>query len=314
MAINPQYGMGTYNARLPTSNVILPRAASGIASPLAFFPSLQSSTIEEALDTSLQDLMETTSTARQLTESAVAQDSGGTSETSSTGEVGNTSTGGFGLSPGVASAVGKGASTMASLAGLPGLAAAAVGSVASSVAGKGVSAQSIGNTAINVALTAMGLPGLAISALSVFGWNPMQAIEEALGVVDVTPGFEGGAFGQQGIGGGITGGLGGFGETSGYGESPGGYGFGESMSGTVGVGAENAAADSLGTGIGGISGIGIGGSTAEAAVGGINGIGGPATDTGDTSAGSGMSGMGDSSQGGGPDGPSGGNDAGDGSW
>ena len=57
MAISQQYGMGTYNFRLPSTPSGISKIAGGVATPLAFFPSTRSGDITENIDTSLQDLI-----------------------------------------------------------------------------------------------------------------------------------------------------------------------------------------------------------------------------------------------------------------
>lgn len=61
MAIRTDYGMGTYNPRVPTANIVTPSISGGVTTPLGFFPSTASGSIDEAIDTSLQDLIESNS-------------------------------------------------------------------------------------------------------------------------------------------------------------------------------------------------------------------------------------------------------------
>ena len=72
MPINPQYGMGTYNARLPSVNIRLPQTAGGVATPLAFFPSTQRGDVTESLDTLFLILLQVMGKVREWQATVVA--------------------------------------------------------------------------------------------------------------------------------------------------------------------------------------------------------------------------------------------------
>lgn len=238
MPINPQYGMGTYNARLPSVNIRLPQTAGGVATPLAFFPSTQRGDVTEALDTSLSDLIAGYGESKGMAGDGSSGSSG----------VSGGKAGGLGLGGTAAKAVGKAAEFGLALAGAPKAVSSVAGGVTTGLVGKGISAQDITNVAFNTLAVALGVPGMAMAALGALGFNPTQGIAELLGISDVTPGFEGGFFGTPGVGTGVTAapgeGIGGFGvqgSTPGYGTSDLGSGIG-----TTGIG--------LGTEQGGLQG------------------------------------------------------------
>ena len=190
MAISAQYGMGTYNARLPSSNIRLPQTAGGVATPLAFFPSSSRGDIDAALDTSLQDLIDA---------------AGGMNTAENTEST--SSYGGFGASRGVATAVGGAISVATGLLGAPAVVGSFAGGIGKGVAGKGMTDQDMANLAISTIATALGAPGVAMAGLRALGFNPAQGLAEALDISDVTPGFEGGFFGTAGLGKGVSGGI-----------------------------------------------------------------------------------------------------------
>ena len=196
MAISQQYGMGTYNFRLPSINTSIPKIAGGVATPLAFFPSTRSGDVTESLDSFLQDLIDSASGGSSYSSENTSSDRGGYS----TGR-----TGGLGLGETAASGAKAATSLALGYAGAPPAVANVTSSLVGGIANKGISDEDVANLAISTALTTLGVPGLALGALSALGFNPAQGISEALGIANVTPGFEGGFFGSQGIGFGISG-------------------------------------------------------------------------------------------------------------
>ena len=247
MAISAQYGMGTYNARLPSSNIRLPQTAGGVSTPLAFFPSSSRGDIDAALDTSLQDLIDA---------------AGGTNtaeNTESTSSYGGFS--GLGASPGVATAVGVAISAATGLLGAPAAVGSIAGGVGKGIAGKGMTDQDMANLAISTIATALGVPGVAMAGLGRLGFNPAQGLAEALGISDVTPGYEGGFFGTAGLGSGLRGGISSdvSGTPSGFSEGDLGGGIGTDSSPSSDTPAGFGAGD-LGSGLrGSISAAGFGG-------------------------------------------------------
>ncbi len=134
-------------------------------------------------------------------------------------------------------AVGMGASfgvsTGLSSIGVPGAIAGVAGSLAGRAAqGKDVGLPDVVNASINAALNG-AVPGLGI-ALGMLGFNPAQGLTEAFGLSDVTPGFEGGFFGKQGIGFGVDSGMAGSGTPAGFGAND----LGSGLAGTNGIGPE----------------------------------------------------------------------------
>ena len=137
----------------------------------------------------------------------------------------------------IGTAVGMGASlgvsTGLSSMGVPGAIAGVAGSLAGRAAqGKDVGLSDVVNASINTALNG-AVPGLGI-ALGMLGFNPAQGLTEAFGLSDVTPGFEGGFFGKQGIGFGVDSGMAGSGTPAGFGAND----LGSGLAGINGIGPE----------------------------------------------------------------------------
>jgi len=191
--------------------------------------------------------------------------SGSNSTGPSTGD--GTYSGGVGLSPIASKAVGTAASIGLGAIGMP--MSRVMGNIIGQMAGDGINGGSVFNMGLGKVLglinPALGIP---YAIASMLGLDAAQGISEITGLSKPTPGFEGGFFGKQGLGGGLT--LDG-GSTGLSGNTIGGYSPDGSGTGSVGVGGQNAGADSNGTGLGGMAGAGIGGSTAAQAMGGIGG-------------------------------------------
>lgn len=196
MSFDPLYGTGVYNARLPKVDIKLPKVAGGVASPLAFFPSSTGASsgtatddLETALDTSLQDIIAMGGGSSRSggvlgnTGSSV----GGVSDRSSgTGVETGTTPGGYvrgaGLPGAVASTVGTAISTGLSLAGAPGVVSGVFGKVGKGLLGEGMTDFDMANIAINTAMVALGVPGIAMSALSALDFNPARALAESFDI------------------------------------------------------------------------------------------------------------------------------------
>jgi len=150
-----------------------------------------------------------------------------------------TFTEGFGLPGLVSSGLGAATSIGLNYTGIPGAVAGTLGSVVGQKAGKGINAESLANMAFGKIAGAISPPlGMAYGLASMLGLNAAQGFGEMAGMYpDLTPGFEGGFWGHQGIGSGIDSGT------------FGGYNYGGETPGSIGVGAENAGADTLGSGL-----------------------------------------------------------------
>ena len=151
---------------------------------------------------------------------AYAAQSGGDSLGSSSPGSQSTNSGrGPGAGPAMGALTSMGVGYLGSQAGLPGWASGMVGSLAGKGVAKGeVTVEDIANTAIFGGLKAAvpaifsGPVGLAVGlGLGLLGFNPAQGLGEMLGMYEgLAPGYEGGFFGTQGKGLGISGGLPGF--------------------------------------------------------------------------------------------------------
>lgn len=137
----------------------------------------------------------------------------------------------------IGSAVGFGVSTAAAMAGMNPAAAGIAGSLTGKAAtGKDINTETVVNAVAMAALNA-AVPGLGLVA-SITGFNPAQGFSEAFGLSDVTPGYEGGFFGKQGIGIGLDGGATANGNTPGFGATDLGAGISTGYGKGVGFGPD----------------------------------------------------------------------------
>jgi len=146
--------------------------------------------------------------------------------------------------------------------GAPGPIGGLVSGITSALLGKGDPSNKVANSVIKAGIT-LAFPQLApvIGLANMFGLNMKQGLTELFGMEKPAPGYEGGFFGTQGIGGGIDSSLGGLqgvmghsfasdglgGKSGGGGSTTPGYGTGDLGSGISG-----------GFGLGSTKGIGYG--------------------------------------------------------
>lgn len=149
---------------------------------------------------------------------------------------------GAGLSSLLAGGLGALAGQVAGRAGagpLSGL----ISSMVSGALGKGDPSNKIANSAIKTGLS-LAFPQLSpiLGLMSLFGISPnfRQGLGELFGIDNVTPGYEGGFFGTQGIGSGLDASQGGFGYGTGIDTTPAGYDSSDLGSGigTTGMGLD----------------------------------------------------------------------------
>ena len=195
----------------------------------------------QAQGISLEAALAPTETGAEVLQVLTEPLSGGASDGSGAqGGTASTATGPSGGLGGLAGSIASAAtSTGFSLAGAPAGVGTAAGGLVGAAVGKGsvseadvATATAKGVVAATLGPTVAGVLGIAEGLASMFGVNgPYAALAEALGLTNVTPGFEGGLFGTPGRGGGISATDGGIGASPGEGYG----GLGNSLSGAFGV-------------------------------------------------------------------------------
>lgn len=166
MAISQQYGMGTYNFRLPSTPSGISNIAGGVATPLAFFPSTRSGDVTESIDSSLQDLIGAAGGSEYTDQN--------TESTTATG----TRAEGLGFSSTTGNVVGTVSRVGGTLAGLPAPVTSVVSDLMEAIATEGLD---------KATAAEIGLKGIvtAINPALVTAYNIGKKAAEKIGLMDI---------------------------------------------------------------------------------------------------------------------------------